>query len=392
MPDPKLPARALRAIMVADVKGYTAMMAEDEPGTLARMQSLLAQVFEPTLKSHAGRNFKNAGDAVLAEFPSTVKAFECAVAIQKAQHERNATLPTAHQMRLRVGLCHDDVIHDHGDVFGNGVNTAARLQTFSPVGGICMSEAFWDTVHNAVNFRAIDFGEHHPKNLKKPFRIFAAILPWEPTPIPPSTQPNPGEPAEDWVLLGSQGMAGVVQLSLHQPRKGNGEETYLLDATLRFGIATPVVEVDGQEHQLRIALPTGTARVALASPAYQPAKDSWIGQRTQHDHFSSDPVDGVDVIGPTRGNDTALRGDPLGEDHLVTIEPAGTGTKAEVEVGVFAFAHEVAIASKGAATPTPNRKAVLDAVLCGNRPKDPEGRIQLAQSRMRRRPPVTDAT
>lgn len=356
----------------------------DEPGTLARTQALLSDVFKPALASHAGRKFKDAGDAVLAEFPSSVSAFQCAVAIQQALHERAATAPPGQQMRMRIGLYQDDVLKQAGDVFGHGVNTAARLQTMAPPGGIAMSAPFWDSVRNAVpGAQAVDFGEHALKNLPRPIHVFAAILPWLPTPTPP--RPESG-PAEDWELQGSQGMAGIVRCELHQPRKANGQETYLLDATLRFGIATPMVEVDGQEHQLRLALPAGAARLGLASPAYQAAKDSWIGQRSQHPHFSTDPVDGVDVSGPTRA-DNMLRGDPLGEDHLVTIEPSGMG-KATVEIGVYAFAHEMEITAKNAASPTPNRKAVLDTVLRTTRPKDAEGRIQLAVSRMRRRPPA----
>ncbi len=165
--------RRLTTILAADVVGYSRMMGEDEAGTLAALKHRRREVLTPLVTQHGGRIFKLMGDGVLVEFPSVVNAVQCAVEVQKAMEAANAGLPAERRVVLRIGVNLGDVIVEGSDLYGDGVNLAARLEGLAEPGGICLS----DTAHRhvasklAVAFR--DLGEKPVKNFPKPVRVYA---------------------------------------------------------------------------------------------------------------------------------------------------------------------------------------------------------------------------
>jgi adenylate cyclase len=166
--------RRLAAIFAADVVGYSKMMGEDEAGTLSLVRSLRSDLIEPKIVEHKGRLFKTMGDGFLAEFPSVVNAVACAVAIQKALATRNTDLPDDRRMELRIGVNVGDVIAEGEDIFGDGVNVAARLEGVGRPGSVVISGAVRDHLGNRLDLQFDDLGEHRLKNIETPIRAYAA--------------------------------------------------------------------------------------------------------------------------------------------------------------------------------------------------------------------------
>src|SRR5207248_2470161 len=131
------PVRRLTAILAADVAGYSRLMGADEEGTHERLKVHLAQLVDPKIKEHRGHTVKNTGDGLLAEFPSVVDAVRCAAEIQRGMAERNAETPEDKRITFRIGVNLGDVIVEEHDIFGDGVNVAARLEGLAEPGGIC---------------------------------------------------------------------------------------------------------------------------------------------------------------------------------------------------------------------------------------------------------------
>ena len=163
--------RRLAAILAADVVGYSKMMGKDEAGTLVAVRKLRAEVIEPKVAEHQGRLFKSMGDGFLVEFPSVVNAVACAVAIQRAVAVRNADLPDDRAIQLRIGINLGDVIVEGDDVFGDGVNVAARLEGLALPGGIAVSGTVRDHLGGRLDVTFEDIGERRLKNIAQPVRI-----------------------------------------------------------------------------------------------------------------------------------------------------------------------------------------------------------------------------
>ncbi len=167
--------RRLAAILAADVVGYSSLIGADEPGTLARLRSLRTEVIDPLLATHGGHVFKSTGDGVLAEFPSGVQAIECAIAVQRAQAAR------AGPLQLRIGLHSADVaVQPDGDLLGDGVNIAARLEALAEPGGIRLSDRVREDADGKVTLDLEDLGEQHLKNICRKVRVFRVRLATEP--------------------------------------------------------------------------------------------------------------------------------------------------------------------------------------------------------------------
>jgi adenylate cyclase len=164
--------RRLAAIFAADVAGYSRMMSQDEVGTL-RTLTAHRQIMDCLITEHGGRVANTAGDSVLAEFPSAVDAVQCAVAIQQTLVEATEDLPEERRLLFRVGVHVGDVMVLGGDLLGDGVNIAARLQSLADPGGICLSEVAYGYVRKTVPLTFNDLGEQHVKNLEEPIRAFA---------------------------------------------------------------------------------------------------------------------------------------------------------------------------------------------------------------------------
>ncbi len=179
--------RRLAAILAADVVGYSRLMERDERGTLATLKALRAEVFDPKTAQFGGRIFKNTGDGALAEYPSAVDAVLSAIEVQRALAARNADMPDDRRIELRIGISLGDVIVDGDDLYGNGVNIAARLQGLSEPGGICVSGNVLEHLHAAVDFGFVDLGEQEVKNINKPvhaYRIGTGARRSSPPPAP----------------------------------------------------------------------------------------------------------------------------------------------------------------------------------------------------------------
>jgi adenylate cyclase len=162
--------RKLTAILSADVVGYSGLMEADEAGTLARLKSNRTLVFDPHVTIHGGRTFKLMGDGALVEFPSVIGAVICAQAIQEAT-EKAAAAENA-PIRYRIGINLGEVIVDGDDIYGEGVNVAARIQALAPVGGVAVSRAVADQVKGKMPFIFHDMGEHNVKNIERPVHVF----------------------------------------------------------------------------------------------------------------------------------------------------------------------------------------------------------------------------
>src|SRR5215471_1505537 len=165
-------ARRLAAILAADVAGYSRLMGADEEGTHERVKAHLAQLVEPKITQHRGRTVKNTGDGLLAEFPSVVEAVRCAVEVQRGMVERNAETPEDKHVTFRIGVNLGDVIVEKHDIFGDGVNIAARLEALAEPGGICVSRVVRDQVRDRLPFAFEDLGERQVKNITRPVRVY----------------------------------------------------------------------------------------------------------------------------------------------------------------------------------------------------------------------------
>lgn len=164
--------RRLAAIVAADVVGYSAMMGRDEAGTLARLKALRADFLHPKIAEYGGRVVKTTGDGTLIEFPSAVDAVQHAVDVQIGLAERNTGMPEDQQIRLRLGINVGDIIIDGDDIFGDGVNVAARLEAMAEPGGICISSRVYDYVAGRLDVSYDDLGLQTLKNIAEPIRAF----------------------------------------------------------------------------------------------------------------------------------------------------------------------------------------------------------------------------
>ena len=190
--------RRLAAILAADVVGYSRLMGEDEVGTLERLKSLRRELVQPKIIERKGRIVKLMGDGLLAEFPSVVEAVQCAVDIQASMTGREADLSEERRIRLRIGINLGDVIVEGSDIYGDGVNVAARLEALAEPGGICLSGPAFDTVHGKLDAAFEDIGEQTMKNIAKPVRVYrlATARPQEgPSTYPSEALPLPDKPS-----------------------------------------------------------------------------------------------------------------------------------------------------------------------------------------------------
>jgi adenylate cyclase len=168
--------RRLAAILAADMVGYSRLMEADETGTLARLKAHRLELIDPAIAQNRGRLIKTAGDGMLVEFSSVADAVACAVEIQRSIAQRDNDPASGEEIRFRIGINLGDVISEDDDIFGDGVNVAARLQTFAEPGGICVSGAIREQVGERLGVAFEDLGEQSVKNLTRPIRVFRVCL------------------------------------------------------------------------------------------------------------------------------------------------------------------------------------------------------------------------
>jgi class 3 adenylate cyclase/DNA-binding winged helix-turn-helix (wHTH) protein len=170
------PERRLMAVLAADVAGYSRLMGADEEGTLAHLKAHRRSLVDPKIAEHRGRVVKTAGDGLLVTFASVVEALRCAVEIQRGMAERNADAPWERRIEFRMGLHQGDIVVDNRDIFGDGVNVAARLESVAEPGGICVSSRVQEDARGKLDATFEDAGDQRLKNIEYPVRVYRVRL------------------------------------------------------------------------------------------------------------------------------------------------------------------------------------------------------------------------
>jgi adenylate cyclase len=185
--------RRLAAILAVDVAGYSRLIGSDEAGTLGRLRAIRAELIDPAITTHHGRLVKTTGDGLLVEFSSVVDALHAANEIQAGMVERNAPVPQDKRIEFRMGLNVGDVVVEDGDIFGDGVNVAARLEGLATPGGICVSARVQEDAVGKIDLAFEDMGEQQLKNIARPVRVYRVRGHAVPTHAPGEglTQPLP---------------------------------------------------------------------------------------------------------------------------------------------------------------------------------------------------------
>ena len=165
--------RRLAAVLAADVAEYSRLMGDDEEGTLAALKACRRDILDPRVVAHRGRVVKTTGDGVLVEFPSAVDAVRCATDIQHAMSEHNTTIPEKRRIEFRIGINVGDIIFDEGDIYGDGVNIASRVEALAKPGSVCVSDYAYQQIKGKVPLDFIDMGEQRLKNISSTIRVYA---------------------------------------------------------------------------------------------------------------------------------------------------------------------------------------------------------------------------
>src|SRR5580692_11465828 len=182
--------RRLAAILAADVVGYSRLMGRDEEGTLARLKDCRRALVDPKIAEHRGRIVKTTGDGMLVEFASAVDAVRCAVEVQRETAKQNASVPQELRIEFRIGIHVGDIIIDDNDIFGDGVNIAARLEGIAETGGVCISDDAYRQIRGKIDIAFEDIGEQTLKNIAEPMRAWRIRLAGEAAPaIQPISSP-----------------------------------------------------------------------------------------------------------------------------------------------------------------------------------------------------------
>ena len=234
--------RRLAAILVADVVGYSRLMEVDEEGTLAALQRRRAELINPSIAEWHGRIVKLMGDGVLAEFGSVVDAVSCAAAIQRGMKECNASATTGPGLELRIGINLGDVIVQDDDIYGDGVNVAARLEAAAAAGDVCIARSVYDQVRHRLDLPYEDLGALKVKGLQEPVHAFSILFAGRRT-DEAGGHPPPPRPED---------ARGSVVVLPFESLSADAEDIYLAD-----GIATEIVAMLSRVPDLRGDFPRG---------------------------------------------------------------------------------------------------------------------------------------
>jgi len=231
--------RRLAAILAADVVGYSRLMGADELGTLVALKAHRTALIDPKIAEHRGRIVKTTGDGMLVEFASVVDAVRCAIAVNRGMAERNSDIPAGKRIELRIGINIGDIILDQGDIYGDGVNVAARLEGLAEPGGICVSKAARDQVRDKLDIAFEDMGEQALKNIARSVRTYrvrstadGTTFSMSPAPAaisPAAISPAPIPPAAVSLALPDKPSIAILPF---QNMSGDPEQEYFADGVV----------------------------------------------------------------------------------------------------------------------------------------------------------------
>jgi adenylate cyclase len=246
--------RRLAAIVSADVVGYSLLMGRDDSATLVGLKAHRRELIDPKIAEYGGRIVKTTGDGLLLEFPSVVDAVRCAVDVQRGMAERNVGVPPEQRIEFRIGINVGDIIIDGDDIFGDGVNVAARLQTLAEPGGICVSRVVRDQVLDKLSFAFEDLGAQEVKNIARPVEVYRVDLGTE-------ALPTPGRSRRRWQRL------------------TRGPRRWFVTGVVAFGLAGIAVWTMPQLWKTAAPAPTpphfSVAILPFAAPAGSPADEQF---------------------------------------------------------------------------------------------------------------------
>jgi class 3 adenylate cyclase/ActR/RegA family two-component response regulator len=213
------PVRRLAAVLAADVAGYSSLMGRNEEGTFERLMAHRRALVEPKIVEHHGRIVKTTGNGILAEFASVVDAVRCAVEMQRGMAERNTGIPIDERIEFRVGINLSDVIIEGDDIYGDGVNVAARVEALADAGGVFVSNTVYDHVRDRLSFVFEDLGEQQVKNIARPERVYRIpINENAPTKTLLRAPDKPLPVAQPFNTHGGQELCSVAGQTLRSPR------------------------------------------------------------------------------------------------------------------------------------------------------------------------------
>jgi class 3 adenylate cyclase len=287
--------RRLAAILAADVAGYSRLMGADEEGTLERLKALRRELLDPKIASHHGRIVKTTGDGLLVEFASVVDAVRCAVEVQQAMPGRNTGVAADNRIELRIGINLGDVIVEGDDLYGDGVNIAARIEAFADAGGVFVSNTVHDHVRDRLPFLFEDLGEQQVKNIARPVRVYrvrdpakSPLAPALPLPDKPSIAVLPfanmsGDPEQEYF---ADGMVEEIITELSRIRwlfviarnssftyKGQNVDVKLVGRELGVLYVPPEISTTWPSPALTRAHPRSSRLISSSRPTSGPSND-----------------------------------------------------------------------------------------------------------------------
>ncbi len=202
--------RRLTTILAADIVGYSRLMGEDEAGTLTALKSLRQELVNPKASQYHGRTVKLMGDGALMEFSSVVDALQFAVEVQAAMAERNNDVPEAQRIIYRIGINIGDIIVEGDDIYGDGVNVAARLEELSKPGGVCIARNVFNQVKGKLNLSFEYLGEKEVKNIAEPVSVYCVVMDDKAAALVTPIVKKPPKPARHWWPIATAAVAALV--------------------------------------------------------------------------------------------------------------------------------------------------------------------------------------